>query len=80
LFILSYGGQAPFPGQALVITDFEIGNDVLQITGAIGISEFSNLLLMQSGSDTTIGTNNGIEVAKLLNIDSDRLNSSSFQF
>jgi Ca2+-binding RTX toxin-like protein len=85
LFVLSYNGRVPLPGEVVTITDFEIGNDILQIE-IPSIREFGNLSLVQSGADTLV--NLGVElpsgvsgsIARLLNINSNDLGGSSFQF
>jgi hypothetical protein len=82
---LSYSGRVPLPGEVVTITDFEIGNDILQID-IPNIHEFGNLSLVQSGADTLV--NLGVElpsgvsgsIARLLNVNSNDLGSSSFQF
>jgi glycerophosphoryl diester phosphodiesterase len=65
------------PKTANTITDFQVGVDVLGISG-LGLS-FRDLSLSQRGADTFI-SNQGKDLAVLLGVQSSSLNTNSFVF
>ena len=65
------------PKTANTITDFQVGTDVLGLSG-LGLS-FQNLSLSQRGADTFI-SNQGKDLAVLLGVQSSSLNTNSFVF
>ena len=78
-FVLNFGDQLPATGQERIIEDFEFGNDILQITDAPNIRQFSNLTFNQVGSNTFISAGSTI-VAELLNTQASQLTARDFFF
>ena len=69
--------NAQLPGAANIITDFELGVDVIGV-GGLGLN-FNDLALTQQGENTLIATS-GQNIAILLNIDSTSLSANNFVF
>ncbi|WP_017655605.1 esterase-like activity of phytase family protein [Fortiea contorta] len=71
--------NASLPTAKNIVTDFTAGFDVIGIGGVAGVSKFSDITLLQQGSDTLVkvGTT---EVASLLGITSSSLTASNFAF
>ncbi|WP_017655606.1 SdiA-regulated domain-containing protein [Fortiea contorta] len=71
--------NASLPTAKNVVTDFTAGFDVIGIGGVAGVSKFSDITLLQQGSDTLVkvGTT---EVASLLGVTAAGLTASNFAF
>lgn len=78
-FWIAYGAS---PTSANIVTDFQVGTDVIGIAGISGVTEFEDLTLRQSGMDTRIGLPNqpSLDIAVLQGIQANTLDSSSFAF
>ncbi|WP_199344856.1 MULTISPECIES: esterase-like activity of phytase family protein [Nostoc] len=70
--------NASLPTSKNIVTDFAIGIDVIGI-GGISVTQFSDLTLLQQGSDTLVKTGN-TELASLLGITSTSLTTNDFVF
>ncbi|MBN3949673.1 MAG: phytase [Nostoc sp. NMS7] len=70
--------NASLPASKNIITDFAIGIDKIGL-GGIGVTQFSNLTLLQQGSDTIVKIGNR-ELAALLGITSTSLSANDFVF
>ncbi len=66
------------PTSKNIVTDFAIGIDKIGL-GGIGVTEFSNVTLLQQGSDTLVKTGN-TELVSLLQITSTSLSVNDFVF
>ncbi|MEH2377113.1 MAG: esterase-like activity of phytase family protein [Nostoc sp.] len=66
------------PASKNIVTDFTVGIDKIGL-GGIGVTQFSNLTLLQQGSDTIVKTGNR-ELAALLGITSTSLSANDFVF
>ncbi|WP_016951595.1 phytase [Anabaena sp. PCC 7108] len=60
-----------------IITDFTAGVDVIGISGITGVTQFSDLTLIQQGNDTLIKTGN-TELASLLGVTASSLIANNF--
>jgi 3-phytase len=70
--------NASLPISKNIVTDFTPGIDVIGI-GGIGVTQLSDLTLLQQGSDTLVKTGN-LELASLLGITVNTLTASNFTF
>jgi glycerophosphoryl diester phosphodiesterase len=70
--------NASLPTSKNIVTDFTAGIDVIGV-GGIGVTQFSDLILLQQGSDTLVKTGN-TELVSLLGITSSSLTASNFVF
>ncbi|MEA5619228.1 Calx-beta domain-containing protein [Cronbergia sp. UHCC 0137] len=69
--------NASLPTSKNIVTDFAIGSDVIGIGGIAGVTQFSNLTLMQDGSDTLVKIGS-TDVASLMGITATNLTASNF--
>ncbi|WGV28780.1 esterase-like activity of phytase family protein [Halotia branconii CENA392] len=70
--------NASLPTSKNIVTDFTASIDVIGV-GGIGVTQFSDLTLLQQGSDTLVKTGN-TELVSLLGITSNSLTVSNFVF
>ncbi len=70
--------NASLPTAKNIVTDLTIGTDKIGL-GGIGVTQFSNLTLLQQGSDTLVKTSN-TELALLVGITSTSLTANDFVF
>ncbi|BAY23500.1 phytase [Calothrix sp. NIES-2100] len=70
--------NASLPTSKNIVTDFTPGIDVIGL-GGIGITKFSDLTLLQQGSDTLV-KNGSSELALLLGITANTLSAHNFTF
>nr|WP_042342094.1 esterase-like activity of phytase family protein [Calothrix sp. PCC 7507] len=62
-----------------VVTDFTLGTDVIGLGGISGVTQFSNLTLLQQGGDTLVKTGN-TELVSILGITANTLTANNFAF
>ncbi|MGF1991778.1 MAG: calcium-binding protein, partial [Nostoc sp. ZfuVER08] len=70
--------NASLPTAKNIVTDLTIGTDKIGL-GGVGVTQFSNLTLLQQGSDTLVKTSN-TELALLVGITSTSLTANDFVF
>jgi len=67
------------PNALNIVTDFTLGVDVIGLGGISGVTQFSDLTLLQQGGDTLVKVGN-TELASLLGVTSSSLTASNFAF
>jgi Ca2+-binding RTX toxin-like protein len=77
-FWVAYG---ELPSAANMILDFEAGTDVIGFSGLSNVTEFDDLELIQTGTDTQIRiADQPLTIATLMGVQATTLDSSSFVF
>jgi alkaline phosphatase len=78
-FWIAYGG---LPNSANIITDFQLGEDVLGLAGVSGVSEFGDLTLVQSGGDARVLTPTlpNLAITIVQGVQASTLDSGDFAF
>jgi Ca2+-binding RTX toxin-like protein len=78
-FWVAYGSS---PNSASFITDFRVGQDVIGFAGLSSVSEFKDLMIVQSQRDARIIAPDqpNLAIAVLEGVQADTLDSSSFAF
>jgi Ca2+-binding RTX toxin-like protein len=67
------------PRAASTVSDFQVGIDVLALTGLPGVTGISSLSIRQQGADTSVNAL-GRELAIIVGVQASDLTSSSFLF
>ncbi|MBD2567706.1 5'-nucleotidase C-terminal domain-containing protein [Anabaena lutea FACHB-196] len=67
------------PTSKNIVTDFTAGVDVMGIGGINGVTQFSDLTLLQDGNNTLVSIGN-VEVASLIGVTANSLTASDFAF